>query len=176
METYKEKFQQLKEISPLYKYWKSNQTVEDEKDRLMKINTNENAKYLFEQEPYKWEVLYQSIGRELIKGDKTSIKGLKVLINTLNKEEGERLIKQFNNKDLFPVDITQSMLSKETTESKQNYIRFIKILFAIFTNPYEIELKGNKKHIYEKSGYYINWIKSKIKKIFKPITYNSRKS
>ena len=66
----------IKKISPLYSYWMSNQTDEDEKDRLLIANMDSKAVYLFEKEPYKWENLFQSIARQIINGDLDSIRGM----------------------------------------------------------------------------------------------------
>lgn len=38
------------------------------------------------------------------------------------------------------------------TSTKKNLFRFARILFAIFTNPYGIEMKRPKAHIYERTG------------------------
>ena len=59
----------LKNLSPLYSYWHSDQNDLDERNRLLIANKDSPALYLFEKEPYKWEILFQSIIREIIKGD-----------------------------------------------------------------------------------------------------------
>ena len=70
-------------INPSFEYPPSIQNDKDEETRLQMSNNDFPAVGLFAKEPYKWEVLYQSIVRELIKGDKGSVNGLKILINML---------------------------------------------------------------------------------------------
>ena len=72
-------FSKLENISPLYSYWKSDQDEIDERNRLLIANKNSKALFLFEKEPYKWEILFQSIIREIINGDQSSIKGMKIM-------------------------------------------------------------------------------------------------
>ena len=76
--------------SPLYEYWNSDQGEEAERNRLLKLNSNEQASNLFRYEPYKWENLYQSVVRNVIRGDESSIKGLMVLLSTIKKEEQDK--------------------------------------------------------------------------------------
>ena len=77
-------FSKLENISPLYSYWKSDQDDIDERNRLLIANKNSKALYLFEKEPYKWEILFQSIMREILKGELDSARGLKKLFVILN--------------------------------------------------------------------------------------------
>ena len=152
----------LKNLSPLYSYWHSDQNDLDEKNRLLIANKDSPALYLFEKEPYKWEILFQSIIREIIKGDLSSLRGLQVLINSLSLEVRKKVLKdllvnKIINQDYFeqlkkPIDMN--------SESKSNLLRFLRILFAIFTNPYGIELKRKKIHIYEKTGFLFNYLKN----------------
>ena len=69
----------IAQTSPLYEYWNSEQDENDEKKRLLKLNPKEPASNLFSSEPYKWENLYQSVLRNVIDGDESSLKGLMVL-------------------------------------------------------------------------------------------------
>ena len=69
----------ISESSPLYEYWNSDQGEEAENKRLLKLNSNEPASTLFKNEPYKWENLYQSVVRNVVRGDNASLKGLMVL-------------------------------------------------------------------------------------------------
>lgn len=144
----------IRESSPLYDYWKSEQNEADEKERLLKANSESPASYLFKAEPYKWENLYQSITREIIKGDKDSIKGLKVLLSTINTQEKGKLLKILGSNKILDEEalelIRHEDIKKATT--KKNIFRFARILFTIFVNPYGIKLKGEKKHIYERTG------------------------
>ena len=70
----------IKKASPLYEYWQSKQNDQDELARLNKASPDHPASALFKNEPYKWEVLFQSIIREIRNGDKDSFKGLKILL------------------------------------------------------------------------------------------------
>ena len=69
----------LQTLSPLYSFWRSEQKEIDNNKRLLLLNKNSPASSLFEKEPYKWENLFQSIVREIIKGDSSSIKGFCIL-------------------------------------------------------------------------------------------------
>ena len=152
----------LKKLSPLYSYWHSEQNDLDESNRLLIANKDSPALYLFEKEPYKWEILFQSIIREIINGDLSSLIGLKVLISSLSLEVRQKVLKdllanKIINKESFaqlnkPIDMK--------SETKSNLPRFLRILLAIFTNPYGIELKRKKIHIYEKSGFLFNYLKN----------------
>ena len=51
-------FSKLKNLSPLYSYWQSDQNDLDERNRLLLANKDSPALYLFEKEPYKWEILF----------------------------------------------------------------------------------------------------------------------
>ena len=77
----------IAQSSPLYEYWNSAQDDNDEKKRLLKLNSKEPASNLFRDEPYKWENLYQSVLNNVISGDDSSIKGLMVLLSTISKRE-----------------------------------------------------------------------------------------
>ena len=83
----------IAQSSPLYEYWNSDQDENDEKKRLLKINSNDPASTLFRNEPYKWENLYQSVLKNVISGDDTSIKGLMVLLSTISKREKDIALK-----------------------------------------------------------------------------------
>ena len=63
----------IRESSPLSEYWESSQNKIDEEKRLNKASDSFPAAALFKQEPYKWEMLYQSIVREIKKGDLSSL-------------------------------------------------------------------------------------------------------
>ena len=77
----------IAQSSPLYEYWNSAQDDNDEKKRLLKLNSKEPASNLFRNEPYKWENLYRSVLKNVIGGDDSSIKGLMVLLSTIRKKE-----------------------------------------------------------------------------------------
>ncbi len=141
------------ESSPLFEYWKSSQNKIDEEKRLNKASNQFPAAGLFKQEPYKWEMLYQSIVREIKKGDLSSLKGLKLLINMLQENEQKKIIENFLTKEIFTEEIIEQLMkASDKSTTKKNPIRFLRILFAIFTNPYCINNKGKKTHIYEKTG------------------------
>ncbi len=154
----------IREISPLYTYWLSEQTDEDEKGRLLMADVDNKSSYLFVKEPYKWEILFQSISREILSGDNDSVRALHILLMTINKDEKEKVIASFERENLFDKSIIRDLqsFSFEDSSKKRKPFRFIKILFAIFTNPYGLVIKREKKHIYEKTGYFINNLISKI--------------
>ena len=81
----------ISRLSPLYEYWNSQQFDSDEKVRLSKINQDEIASNLYRYEPYKWEILYQTVLRNVIRGDVSSIKGLLVLLSTINQSEKDMM-------------------------------------------------------------------------------------
>ncbi len=151
----------LRKLSPLYKYWESEQSDQDEQNRILKANKDSKAVYLFIKEPYKWENLFQSIVREIIKGDDDSIKGLKVILDCLNMEEKENVILNFEKENIFKENILKDLRSPidYSLMTRRNIFRFIRILYSIFTNPYQLELKRDKEHLYEKTGYVINKVK-----------------
>ncbi len=154
----------IKEISPLYDYWMSNQTDEDEARRLLLVNIDSNAAYLFEKEPYKWENLFQSIIRELIKGDHGSIKAMDILLSTISSSEKKKVLQYFE-KELLLEEVILSQLYGKTeikTSKRKNPLRFLRILFVIFTNPYGLDIRRDKTHLYERTGAFIYKIRKKL--------------
>ena len=176
----------IERTSPLYDYWKSEQDENDQKARLAMASLQKRwsaAAELFKKEPYKWETLYQSIIRELInaetalgRGDtnaqedtQASARGLKVMLAMLSTETRERTLDALAEKRLFNeqtlAELKQSAnnnfadLKTDTSPKKKNPGRFARILFAIFTNPYDLELKGRKEAIYERTGALINTLR-----------------
>ena len=142
----------LAKLSPLYEYWNSDQGDEAEKKRLLKINSNEPASTLFRNEPYKWENLYQSVLKNVIKGDESSIKGLMVLLSTINKNEKDKCLKDLE--DLLDESVINLLRNKnyQDINSGKNFFSALIILLNIFFNPYGIELKKDINHVYEKTG------------------------
>ena len=142
----------LAKLSPLYEYWNSDQGDEAEKIRLLKINSNEPASTLFRNEPYKWENLYQSVLRKVIDGDESSIKGLMVLLSTINKKEKEKTLlalEYFLDKRLINKLRNEKY---QDIKSSKNLFTVFRILLNIFFNPYGLEIKKETNHIYEKTG------------------------
>tara|TARA_Y100001968_G_C18928124_1_gene512933 strand:+ start:33 stop:515 length:483 start_codon:yes stop_codon:yes gene_type:complete len=141
----------IQKISPLHEYWSSQQTLADFSKILSIINTKNPASILLKEEPYKWEILFQSILNEINNGDKTAIKSLRILIDCLKEKEKNRLIQSLIENNLIK---NESIYEKdpENSKSKKNMVRFIKILYAIFMNRFGINLKGEKNHIYEHTG------------------------
>ena len=155
-------FSKLRKLSPLYSYWQSDQNDLDERNRLLIANKDSPGLYLFEKEPYKWEILFQSIIREIINGDLSSLKGLQVLLSSLSLEVRKKVLKDLLLNKIISQDCF-SQLNKPIdmkSGTKSNSIRFLRILFAIFTNPYGIELRRKKIHIYEKTGFLFNYLKN----------------
>ena len=148
---------------PLYNYWQTNQDEKDEKERLSIANNDSPAVFLFNEEPYKWETLYQSIVREIYRGDQYSIKAFKLLMETINHKIADKIINDLKKNNIFDEKIIQLInnSSNDQLPNKRDNLRFLKILFAIFTNPYNIEVKRNRKQIYEKTG----WLVYRLKKL-----------
>ena len=138
--------------SPLYDYWNSDQGKEAEKKRLLKINSSEPASNLFRNEPYKWENLFQSVVRNVIRGDESSIKGLMVLLSTITKNEKDKSLIALQ--DLLDKRVINKLRYEKYQDmnSSKNFFTSLKILLNIFVNPYGLEIKKDKNHIYEKTG------------------------
>ncbi len=152
----------IAKTSPLYEYWNSDQHDEDENKRISKINFKEPASYLLKNEPYKWEILYQSVLGKVVMGDEKSMKGLIVLLSTLIKDEKEKtLILLEDLLDKRVIQILRHQNYQDITSNKDP-ITAISILLNIFLNPYDLEIKREKRHLYEKTGMYF----FKIRKLF----------
>ena len=110
------------------------------------------------------ENLFQSIVREIIKGDNGSVKGLRILLEMLNEKEKEKLINSFKEFHIFKEEILIDLNKPDfqMKPTKTNIFRFARILFTIFVNPYRIDLKGKKEHSYEITGAYAE----KFRKLF----------
>ena len=152
----------IAQSSPLYEYCNSDQDETDENKRLLKLNSKEPASNLFRNEPYKWENLYQSVLKNVIRGDESSIKGLMVLLSTISKKEKDIVL---NSLEAF---LDKHIIDKLRNEKYQdiksikNFYTAIRILFSIFVNPYDLELKKEPNHLYEKTGMFFY----KFRKIF----------
>ena len=127
----------IAQSSPLYEYWNSAQDDNDEKKRLLKLNSKEPASNLFRNEPYKWENLYQSVLNNVISGDDSSIKGLMVLLSTISKREKDIAL---NSLEAF---LDKRIINKLRNEkyqdmkSSKKFYAALRILLTIFINPYE---------------------------------------
>jgi len=152
--------------SPLYEYWKSDQAEDAEQIRLLKLNSNEPTSTLFKNEPYKWENLYQSVVRNIIRGDESSIKALMVLLSTIKKNEKDKSIMALE--DVLDKHIISKLRNEkyQNIKSRKNYFTAIIIIFNIFFNPYGIEIKKNKNHIYEKTGMWFFQLRKLVFKLF----------
>ncbi len=139
----------IKKSSPLYEYWESDQNLQAEQERLSKRNPGNPLSILFEEEPYKWEILYQSAVQEISKSGFDSIFSLQILLDMLNKNERDKVLEYLERSQIFDINIIKKIDLVNNTERKANPIRFIKILCAIFSNPYNIRIKGKSKYIYE---------------------------
>ena len=148
--------------SPLYEYWKSDQGEEAEKKRLLKINANEPASNLFRNEPYKWENLYQSVLKNVISGDESSLKGLMVLLSTISKKEKDIVLNSLE--PLLDKHVIYKLRNEKYKDikSSNNFYTALRILLTIFFNPYDLVLKKHPKYLYEKTGMFFY----KIRKVF----------
>ena len=142
----------IAQSSPLYEYWNSEQDENDENKRLLKINPTEPASNLFKNEPYKWENLYQSILSNVICGDESSIKGLMVLLSTISEKEKDIVLNSLET--LLDKHIIYKLRNEkyQDIKSSKNLYTAFRILLTIFINPYDLELKKEPKHLYEKTG------------------------
>ena len=142
----------IAQSSPLYEYWNSDQVEIDENKRLLKLNSKEPASNLFRKEPYKWENLYQSVLKNVISGDDSSIKGLMVLLSTISKREKDIVLKSLEL--LLDKDVIYKLrnVKYQDIKSSKNFYTAFRILLIIFINPYDLELKKEPKHLYEKTG------------------------
>ena len=145
----------IAQSSPLYTYWKSEQDENDENQRLLMLNPNEPASNLFRDEPYKWENLYQSILRNVIRGDESSIKGLIVLLSTISQKDKDIVINSLEA--LLEKHVIYKLRNEkyQDIKSNRNFYTALRILITIFINPYELELKKEPKHLYEKTGMFL---------------------
>ena len=142
----------ISQSSPLYEYWNSEQDENDENQRLLKLNSSEPASNLFRNEPYKWENLYQSILRNVINGDKSSIKGLMVLLSTITRKEKDKVLSSLES--ILDKQVINKLRNENYRDMKssKNFYTALKILLTIFINPYELEIKKEKNHLYERTG------------------------
>ena len=157
----------IAQSSPLYEYWNSDQDEQDESKRLLKLNFNEPASNLFRNEPYKWETLYQSILNNVIRGDDSSIKGLMVLLSTINIREKDIVLNSLEAVlDKHVIYKLRNEKYKDIKSSK-NFSTALRILLNIFINPYNLELKTEPKYLYEKTGMFLYKFRKKIHRISK---------
>ena len=142
----------IEKSSPLYEYWNSDQGEEEEKKRLLKLNSKDPASNLFRYEPYKWENLYQSVLRKVIGGDESSIKGLMVLLSTINKTDKEKTLLALEN--FLDKRVINKLRNEkyQDIKSSKNLFTALSVLLIIFINPYGLEIKKDINHIYEKTG------------------------
>ena len=126
------------------------------------LNSKEPASTLFKNEPYKWENLYQSILNNIISGNDSSIKGLMVLLSTINKREKDIVLNSLE--PLLDKHIICKLRNEkyQDTKSSKNFCAALRILMNIFINPYDIELKKEPQHLYEKTGMFLYKFRKKI--------------
>ena len=142
----------IAQSSPLYEYWNSEQDENDEIKRLLMLNPKEPASNLFRNEPYKWENLYQSVLRNVISGDESSIKGLMFLLTTISKKEKNLVLNSLES--LLDKNLIYKLRKEkyQNINSSRNLYTPFRIFMTIFINSYELELKKEPKHLYEKTG------------------------
>ena len=152
----------IPQSSPLYEYWNSDQDENADKKRLLKLNPKEPASNLFRNEPYKWENLYQSVLENVIGGDDSSIKGLMVLLSTISKSEKDIVLNSLEA--LLDKDVIYKLRNEkyQDIKSSKNFYTAFRILLTIFINPYDLELKKEPKHLYEKTGMFFYKIRKLV--------------
>ncbi len=172
-------------LSPIFEYWNSDQSEKDEKERLQMVDYKQdfqNTINLFIEEPYKWEILYQSVLNEAIDIDlkrnqytnerllRTIMKLLIVFKPSIRKKQFQIL----SQSNLLPFEFLVNLRSFSSTdieilESRKrvtfNPIKLMSVLISIFTNPYCIEIKRAKIRPYEKSGYVFCKINYTLKRL-----------
>ncbi len=113
----------IAQSSPLYEYWNSAQDDNDEKKRLLKLNSKEPASNLFRNEPYKWEN----------SGDDSSIKGLMVLLSTISKKEKDITLNSLEA--LLDKHIINKLRNEkyQDIKSSKNFYTAFRILLTIRT-------------------------------------------
>jgi len=149
--------ERIARTSPLYDFWMSNQESADHQLRLLKVNRSSLSSDLYINEPYKWETLYQCILREIIKGDLDSVRGFKVLLETLAIEERESVLNKIVQQEILGLEYISRINKIDSIDPKRRAhpIRFAKIFISIFVNPYNLNLIKEKKYIYEKVGAFL---------------------
>ena len=152
------------QTSPLYNYWHSPQDNLEEKSRLNMANNTHKAVSLFKNEPYKWETLFQGVIREINDGNENYLFALSILIETLVSEEKEKIIRLLKRKQIISNQSENLLLNNKINppKNKTTIYKPMSFLLSIFTNPYNLEVKRRKKHIYEITGGFMLSIKSFI--------------
>ncbi len=147
--------------SPIRWYWLSQQTDFDEAKRLSIANEHSKASILFLHEPYKWETIYQTCLLEIMNGEISQIRSLLILLSCINEAERLKVLEFLKYHDLVNASTLEMLKNGDIPKRKKsiNIHIFLKVLFNIFTNPYNLSIKRNKKHIYEYSGAIIHQIK-----------------
>ncbi len=169
----KEIISRIKQASPLYEYWNSEQSNTDEKKRLLKISkeaTYKDGLFLFEKEPYKWEILFQSIVFNLWKNKSSSTRALKKLLFTIDPHSRSKTLGSLEDNGVLESKTIEELKATTLEElkilleqnSRNNITSFLIILIAIFTNPFNLNLKKEKIRIYEKTGSLIYSIKASL--------------
>ncbi len=170
---------QISKVSPLFDYWNSQQDFNDEEKRLLIANNEINwdaGVQLFKNEPYKWEILFQSIILEVIQNEKRlqsgekslalkledSLRILKKLILMININEREKLIDRLAQYSIFTLGTIGDLkyfsfdncndITLKGAKKQLDFGRFLRVLSAIFTNPYCIRIKRKPMILYEYTG------------------------
>tara|TARA_Y100001968_G_scaffold287726_1_gene289396 strand:+ start:1246 stop:1734 length:489 start_codon:yes stop_codon:yes gene_type:complete len=145
----------IKSISPLYEFWESQQSDADELKRLELSNQKSEAVVLFVKEPYKWEILYQCTMFDILKGDSDATSALIILLGTIKESARSEFINKARASKLLDEEVIYC-LDKPPVRKQSKVHKFYKkigILASIFFNPYGVNLKGKKQHVYEVTGY-----------------------
>ena len=159
-------------VSPLFEFWASSQDREDNQKRLLKMNRDiQEANELFGKEPYKWEILYQYLCRQIYKGNLNALKGFLIIINMLSDKSRVQLINDLKvnsiiNEEIGDLIETKDFLNRHESKIDEPYLmkisRLIFVLIAIFSNPYNIPIRSKKRAIYEHTGYLLRKLRLSI--------------
>ncbi len=172
-----EKDRIIKESSPLFEFWCSSQCRKEDTIRKLKLelellDNQSLAVDLYKEEPYKWEVLYISTINLIIQLEgifggidqknkfwQSALKSILILMSVIKEEEIDRSLEILTNSELISPKTSSSI--KETFQSKYlklfylslsietRPVRFLFVLWALFSNRYRIAIKYKPRIIYE---------------------------
>tara|TARA_B100001250_G_C19332259_1_gene585259 strand:- start:19 stop:417 length:399 start_codon:yes stop_codon:yes gene_type:complete len=129
-----------------------------------KIDMTISSHVLVKEEPYKWETLYRSTLDKLIRGDKSYIKALSFLLSMIKRNERDKTISELRDIGLICKEDINLIGGSNNKESKiKKLYSYIIILTFIFTNRYDLVIKGKRKKIYERTGYLMYQLRKLIK-------------
>ena len=152
----------IAKLSPLSNYWSSDQDEMADKRMSQKANLRSKDVKLFLDEPYKWEILFHLTLEQLIDGDMSYIKSLQRLLQTINQVDRNQILSSLKSQAILNSEVIQLIELPTNLYNNTNFSfkRFLKVLIAIFTNPYKVNINRSRANqIYEITGFLFNQIK-----------------